>query len=241
MEISKETSKNKIIILVRHGERIDRYGATPTIHKYDPELTEKGKNQAYEAGKIINNYLFNDLKLEKSTKIAVISSPFARALQTSLQLKSSLFEETESNSRTLYVDNNLSEYMNHNFSNNDPRSFLAIYNNNSILLNDLVNTKIEYTNTQELLPSGLETKENCLERMQKALRSNKDKFLNENDYEVIVMVSHGRPISKLNATLGYTGPNKWKEIEYCAGFIYNLNSEEELIFQTKLVPSLSIE
>src|SRR5688500_6656895 len=77
--------RKKYFIVMRHSERSDRVGLIPKLHKFDPELTDYGKRQAYEMGEIIRKKLFeseqNDFKLDP-TKILFLSSPFARTLQT---------------------------------------------------------------------------------------------------------------------------------------------------------------
>ncbi len=56
MKSSFPNLTNNLIILVRHGERMDRVGLTPTFHPFDSELTPKGKQQALELGEMLSKF-----------------------------------------------------------------------------------------------------------------------------------------------------------------------------------------
>lgn len=76
--------KDNILILTRHGERIDRSNETQRSNKYDPELTQKGielsKNIGTQIAKEFQSYI-------TSTGIKLYSSPFTRALETILSMR----------------------------------------------------------------------------------------------------------------------------------------------------------
>ena len=57
-EKNKEESLHKAIIVMRHGERIDCISKSSQIlSEYDPELTEKGIEQAKDIGKQLKKSL----------------------------------------------------------------------------------------------------------------------------------------------------------------------------------------
>ena len=82
-----ETISKKILILIRHGERIDRAGEIPKCGIMNPELTEKGKLQSFKASeKIMNNLKKYGIKEISPNIIQIRSSPYMRTIQTSVQL-----------------------------------------------------------------------------------------------------------------------------------------------------------
>ena len=89
--MKNETSHNiskieKILILIRHGERIDRIGEIPKCGVMNPELTQKGKLQSFEAGNIIIDKT-KQYGIDINPDIIQIrSSPYMRTIQTSAQL-----------------------------------------------------------------------------------------------------------------------------------------------------------
>jgi hypothetical protein len=124
----REISQNKerLIIIMRHGERTDLAGFTTEINEYDPELTENGKNQAYEAGKRLNEFL--ELKFKerqenfKHKNISIISSPFTRTLETAKYMKNGLELNIP-----IFVENGLSEFISKAWFRNSPIDFLCYY------------------------------------------------------------------------------------------------------------------
>src|SRR5687768_4910381 len=96
-DIISANENEKIIIIMRHGERTDLAGEEVKINISDPELTEIGKEQAFNAGRRLKQILDN-MYIEKSNtnvsvenitskKIAIISSPFSRTLETAKYAK----------------------------------------------------------------------------------------------------------------------------------------------------------
>ena len=77
----------KLLIIIRHGERIDRVGDIPKCGLLNPELTEKGKQQSFIAGKLlldtIKKYGIKDIS---PNLIEIRTSPYMRTIQTSIQI-----------------------------------------------------------------------------------------------------------------------------------------------------------
>ena len=76
--------KDNILILSRHGERIDRSNETQRSNKYDPELTKKGVSLSQNIGIQIANEFRSYINLNG---IKLYSSPFTRALETVLSMR----------------------------------------------------------------------------------------------------------------------------------------------------------
>ena len=65
MKNKEKESFFKSLIIVRHGERIDCVDSKSNqlLSEYDPELTEKGINQAKDIGKQIKKCLKKEINL----------------------------------------------------------------------------------------------------------------------------------------------------------------------------------
>jgi len=78
------SGKKCIFVFVRHGERLDRVDKIPAGQRidfpYDPPLTDKGKNQAAQAGDLTKKFL--EGKGYSDAPVKFISSPHLRTLQT---------------------------------------------------------------------------------------------------------------------------------------------------------------
>lgn len=80
-----ETLSNKkcLLFFVRHGERQDEIESKTKVHfdfKFDPPLSEHGKQQAFQSG--LNIAKFIEDRGYSDVPIKFISSPFLRTLQT---------------------------------------------------------------------------------------------------------------------------------------------------------------
>ena len=79
---------------MRHGERSDHAGLVPNLGPCDPELTEKGSSQAYKMGQVLSQEI-SEFQKDSKGKILIISSPFARTLQTSKGVLNALIEHEQ--------------------------------------------------------------------------------------------------------------------------------------------------
>ena len=73
----------KVLMLMRHSEKVIKTGKKPKCGKYDSELTQHGIEQSYICGKKFISQLkkYNISKISPS-EILIISSPYMRTLQT---------------------------------------------------------------------------------------------------------------------------------------------------------------
>ena len=97
-----ESKPKRLIILTRHGERIDNTSnrKKQVLPSDDPELTDTGRKQALNMGQKIASYVKENYGIELDEKTAkVLSSPFSRTLQTSLNLIKSYGKYSEDNIR----------------------------------------------------------------------------------------------------------------------------------------------
>ena len=219
-------SKSKYLISIRHGERTDHCGIEPKIHKFDPELTEKGKSQGYEIGNKIIKYLMEQRNI-KNEKIGLISSPFSRALQTTINIKKSI-EDSNIEIEKILINNLLSESIYDIKSDRPISEILAIYNDNIILKNELKNIKLEYLNDLTFIPLLTETEDECFQRLNKAIESVTQ--LLDDYYDIIIVISHATPINFINKHLLYPyDTSNCSYVKYCSAFIYEYTKNYSFI------------
>lgn len=136
-ENSSEFEFDKIIVVMRHGERADMAdGITQYFHTYDPELTEKGKKQSFEAGKLIMDSLKKIINHDKFN-ITFISSPFARTLMTSFHVMNGMGLNQE-----IFIENGICELCTPNYFDVEPIKFLGLYTNDEKFIKEVKDYKI---------------------------------------------------------------------------------------------------
>jgi len=238
--INKNTKK--YIIFTRHGERTDHVGLTPKLYKFDPELTQKGIEQAKEIGAKLRQKLVNEMGIE-SDSIEIISSPFGRTLQTSKEIikeikpnTSDYISSVSSRDDKIYVNNLLSELIDASFCGEMPKDFLSIHTDSLILKEELEHINLHFMNELNKLPT-IENIEECQHRMNLLIEEMVDCFFIKENKDAIVLVSHGTPIDLLNLNVQYPGPFGMKNICYCATFIHAYDSvKKEFQFIEKITP-----
>uniref|UniRef100_A0AC35F7C2 Phosphoglycerate mutase n=1 Tax=Panagrolaimus sp. PS1159 TaxID=55785 RepID=A0AC35F7C2_9BILA len=177
--------------VVRHGERIDKVDpewikTAPRGAWDDPPLTEKGVNQAKEAGK----------RLRDEEIDYIFCSPFIRCLQTATAIvgelkenaKLKLFVEpgfVEDLSITQFPPGCLSAKDLHN-------DFKLIDANYDSFLKDFLPEDNEYV---------------CEKRIRSTIENLLDKYPGN-----VLIISHGSPIAAIHTVLGNTN----RDIGYCA-------------------------
>lgn len=224
----KSDIKKNLLIFIRHGERSDRIpGLTPTFNKNDPELTLNGKRQAYDIGLILSDYLFDNYPTFNN--INIISSPFARTIQTSKNILKGLSNKFSIDD-CLNIDYYFAEYIKDEFPTHDYPTFLVVKNDINKLLPDLENTNLNYVNDPDnIISKKYEDDELCKSRISRGLENLWMNFENQKNKEnnVLIIISHGDPINFANIELGYPGPFNWRNIKYCNSFIYEIDFIED--------------
>ena len=206
-----ESKPKRLIILTRHGERIDNTSnrKKQVLPSDDPELTDTGRKQALNMGQKIASYVKENYGIELDEKTAkVLSSPFSRTLQTSLNLIKSYGKYSEDNIR---IENRVCELIFSYIVNDFPHKYVSIFKsiksddnsnkNNSEEKFDnyfekFENRKINFENskyiTSDTLPKRYESEKDVYERLADATESNiKEFFLdNKSSVQVLNFVSH---------------------------------------------------
>ena len=126
----KKTTKNsfKILIVMRHGERIDKIknkiiNKNQKLKLYDPELTKNGIFQSISIG----NQILNRLDIKIST-INIFTSPFSRCIITAINLCNEISKEKFSIIKNIFIIKDLSELYSENNYKYDPTKSI-LYNN----------------------------------------------------------------------------------------------------------------
>ena len=243
-EIFKTSKKQKIIVIMRHGERTDLAGAEVKLNLSDPELTELVKNQAYNAGRRLREILeemfaeenakYSQKDKQKfnldSSKMAFISSPFSRTLETSIYAKNGMNVNLP-----IYIENGLCEFISKSWFKSSPINFLCYYR----FLRDLDNPikesqKIKIEKPEYFLKSMMneilihqslfnlpefpESTISCTARFHVVLDMLIYYYLIRKEYDIIVIVTHVFGLQALCEKMEI--PMDYFEIEYCSTFIF---------------------
>jgi broad specificity phosphatase PhoE len=235
--------EQKILIVMRHGERIDcpdkvNYDEKRQLNKNDPELTKRGILQAQNIGHQILKRL--DIKL---SEINLFISPFTRTIMTSLNVGKKLNEKNNSIEINYYIIKDLSEFLSQKmfeeFSYND----LLYYNHNNKKLKELYeelissNNKIEF---KELFNDSINVK--YPEKLKESINRYEkisDKILeyiktNTKNNSINIIVSHGYGVQIITEKLFESDCINGKEalqkeifcIDFCTSYCFNMENNK---------------
>ena len=216
-QICETSSKRikKILILMRHGEKLIKTGKTPKCGKFDSELSPLGINQAFLSSQNflsqLKKYNFSNIS---PSEIHIISSPYMRTLQTTSYLLKGIHESKgffvdKTNISSLYnisVDYGIREILNKNKLKGEeiPKSYLNFLNNpkykefDEELKKLNINLLINYD-----FPTEKENQDECCKRCEKYVEEQLINFDKDNKYKVILIVSHSGPMRCIMKKLGY--------------------------------------
>ena len=229
-EIKSNTIQNtkKLLIIVRHGERIDRTGEIPKCGIMNPELTEKGKKQSFEASKIIieklKKYGVNNVS---PNLIQIRSSPYMRTIQTSVQLIKGLniiFSNDKNNKlNKVHIDFDLRKRIkpNKKFKKED-----FIYSSVDKYANfDEEIKDVEFVGEKGEFPLNEETKEQCEKRSINYVNNILKKEIDDksNINRIFIIIGHRGPLKYILKKLGFTIVNK-KILDYCSEFFFDISN-----------------
>eukprot|EP01016_Furgasonia_blochmanni_P024054 TRINITY_DN2589_c0_g3_i1.p1 TRINITY_DN2589_c0_g3~~TRINITY_DN2589_c0_g3_i1.p1 ORF type:complete len:286 (+),score=52.30 TRINITY_DN2589_c0_g3_i1:136-993(+) len=96
-----------MLFIVRHGEREDMVeGADPSkvALEFDPELTELGKQQAFETGSALRQIIGN-------LQPVIVASPFLRCLQTAYYMSKGMKGQTSDGKHKVVVEDGFCEFL----------------------------------------------------------------------------------------------------------------------------------
>ena len=230
---SKETSPTacieKLLILIRHGERIDRTGIIPKCGIMNPELSDRGKLQSFESSKIlIENIKKYGVKISPNL-IQIRSSPYMRTIQTSAQLLKGL--------NLILVNNKKEKIKILNKVIIDFGLRKRIKPEKIFEKKDILYTSVDkYTNFDEEIkniefigdngdfPLDKETNEQCKKRSLDYLNNILKKELDNKDnlYNIIIIIGHRGPMKYILKKLGFTIVDI-KKMDYCSQFLFDVS------------------
>jgi broad specificity phosphatase PhoE len=125
-----DETQTKILIIMRHGERIDcaedlKINEKRKLNICDPELTKKGISQAQDIGCQIVKRL--ELNL---SEINLFISPFTRTIMTALNVGKEILKKHNSVKINYYIIKDLSEFLSKKIFHKSPFNDLLYYNQN---------------------------------------------------------------------------------------------------------------
>ena len=224
------SNNKKLLIIIRHGERIDRAGEIPKCGKMNPELSEKGKLQSFEASKIlIENLKKNGINNIFPNTIQIRSSPYMRTIQTSVQLLKGLNllfsndkKEKSNILNKLYIDFGLRKRIKPNQKYQKEDIFYSSVDKYSNFDEEIKN--IEFIGDKGDFPLNEETKEQCEKRSLDYLDNILKKELNNKDNKdkIFIIIGHRGPLKYILKKLGFTIVDI-KKMDYCSQFLFDVS------------------
>jgi broad specificity phosphatase PhoE len=196
---------NKFIFVVRHGERADLIkNANLDILKcgrYDSELTEKGKLEAFKIGQKIKTFLYKQ-KMERlfkpeyishKDKISICCSPFARTIMTANEIVKGLKLILP-----IKIEKGLCEHLSEKWYPEHPEKFMVALHNERTQGKDYLMSQIK---DQELIhefitdmPKYPESHEECHSRFKNVYEKLINYYMEHRNKHVLIIVSHHFPL-----------------------------------------------
>ena len=222
----------KILIFIRHGEKLVKTGKIPKCGKFDSELSPLGIDQAFLSGQkfVFQLKKFNFLNILPS-QIHIISSPYIRTLQTTAHFLKGI------ESTNCIINNNISDLYNISIEygvreilNKDklkgeqvPPNFLNFLNNPNYknIDEELMKLKLNVLSDFEF-STEKESRAECYERCKKYIDEKFINFDKNNKYKVIIIISHSGPIQFMMRRLGYNVEDVQK-ILLCEQYYFDIS------------------
>ena len=216
----------KLLIIIRHGERKDRVGEIPKCGRLNPELTEKGKQQSFLAGKLTINAIEKyGLKNINPNMIEIRTSPYMRTIQTSLEIIKvfNLFfkeKNIEEKLNKIYIDFDLKKRIVPT-KKIDKNEFL--YRTTESYINfDQDLKQIEFLGDKGEFSLETETKEQCEQRSFNYYDNVLKKAVEKNtENKIFIIVGHRGCLKHILKKLGYNLINK-NMLDYCSQFFFDI-------------------
>ena len=221
----------KLLIIIRHGERTDRVGEIPKCGILNPELTEKGKQQSFIAGKLtletIKKYGIKDIS---PNLIEIRTSPYMRTIQTSIQILKGFNLSFINNNKLnkVYIDFDLKKRIKPNKKidqNELIYKTVDTYANFDNELND-----VEFLGDKGDFSLEPETSEQCEKRSFKYVDTIIKNSLEKSENKILIIVGHRGSLKYILKKLGYKIIEK-KILDYCSQFFFDVrNGIDNAIF-----------
>ena len=230
--LSKQNEIKKVLIFMRHGEKLIKTGQIPKCGKFDSELSPLGENQAMLAGhKFISQLKKLNFSNISPSEIHIISSPYMRTLQTTAHFlkgieSENLFEHKDiiSNLYNISIEYGIREILSGGKLKGKkiPKDFLNFLNNPkfkdfdeelkklnlNIITNDEFSTKTE---------NEFELRERCKKFIDEKLIN----FDKDNKYKVFIIISHAGPLQCMLRRLGLKIKN-YHEIKIAQQYYFDI-------------------
>ncbi|MCQ2821208.1 MAG: histidine phosphatase family protein [archaeon] len=211
----------KYLLVIRHGLRADNDGKEPKFGKYDSELSEEGIQSAYNLGFKIYDCLKE--KLGDSFKIQLFSSPYFRAIETSLQIVKSIREKNENViENKINLKNILSEINKENEEGLMPKDYLNSINNTELYQNyDKMGIEIIQDIKINELPKRYESGYETGNRVISFVKYVEREMQYGDTFNVTILVTHASPVYGIKKFF----KNKREPIETikeCDCYVYNV-------------------
>ena len=225
----------KLLIIIRHGERTDRVGEIPKCGILNPELTEKGKQQSFIAGKLtletIKKYGIKDIS---PNLIEIRTSPYMRTIQTSIQILKGFNLSFINNNKLnkVYIDFDLKKRIKPNKKIDQNELLYKTVDTYANFDNELNN--IEFLGDKGDFSLEPETSEQCEKRSFKYVDTIIKNSLEKSENKILIIVGHRGSLKYILKKLGYKIIEK-KILDYCSQFFFDVrNGIDNAIFLEKL-------
>ena len=225
----------KLLIIIRHGERTDRVGEIPKCGILNPELTEKGKQQSFIAGKLtletIKKYGIKDIS---PNLIEIRTSPYMRTIQTSIQILKGFNLSFINNNKLnkVYIDFDLKKRIKPNKKIDKNELLYKTVDTYANFDNELNN--IEFLGDKGDFSLEPETSEQCEKRSFKYVDTIIKNSLEKSENKILIIVGHRGSLKYILKKLGYKIIDK-KILDYCSQFFFDVrNGIDNAIFLENL-------
>ena len=225
----------KLLIIIRHGERTDRVGEIPKCGILNPELTEKGKQQSFIAGKLtletIKKYGIEDIS---PNLIEIRTSPYMRTIQTSIQILKGFNLSFINNNKLnkVYIDFDLKKRIKPNKKIDQNELLYKTVDTYANFDNELNN--IEFLGDKGDFSLEPETSEQCEKRSFKYVDTIIKNSLEKSENKILIIVGHRGSLKYILKKLGYKIIEK-KILDYCSQFFFDVrNGIDNAIFLENL-------
>ena len=225
----------KLLIIIRHGERTDRVGEIPKCGILNPELTEKGKQQSFIAGKLtletIKKYGIKDIS---PNLIEIRTSPYMRTIQTSIQILRGFNLSFINNNKLnkVYIDFDLKKRIKPNKKIDQNELLYKTVDTYANFDNELNN--IEFLGDKGDFSLEPETSEQCEKRSFKYVDTIIKNSLEKSENKILIIVGHRGSLKYILKKLGYKKIEK-KILDYCSQFFFDVrNGIDNAIFLENL-------
>ena len=225
----------KLLIIIRHGERTDRVGEIPKCGILNPELTEKGKQQSFIAGKLtletIKKYGIKDIS---PNLIEIRTSPYMRTIQTSIQILKGFNLSFINNNKLnkVYIDFDLKKRIKPNKKIDKNELLYKTVDTYANFDNELNN--IEFLGDKGDFSLKPETSEQCEKRSFKYVDTIIKNSLEKSENKILIIVGHRGSLKYILKKLGYKIIEK-KILDYCSQFFFDVrNGIDNAIFLENL-------